>query len=158
MLVIDSDEFLYCRGGGPTKQGQKQYINKILDEHSFSNFDQINLVQKLINPTTNNPLECMKNKISLKESIFQCFTSINDVLALQQFKSFHLRHVCPLTDYHGSCNHDSVHPLNDCLCENNHLENCAIYHISTNNEKYGSKTISAAGLGMRNEIFRVLQS
>ena len=150
VLVVDFDEFLYCPVASATLKGQSGWINQYFSHMKSVGIDQIEFTQRVLGNKTVSPRDCVVEKAVSGKSIFDCFSSYNYYNGAHSIKSMHLGHSCPLTGYHNSCPTDEIPRSHDCLCtsllvksnnwrpyEHRKGRECAVIHLSTNNNSYG---------------------
>jgi hypothetical protein len=177
VLVVDYDEFLYCPVVPPTARAQGGWINNLLSHMKAIGVSQLEFTQRVVLNKTESPRNCVVDKASKGESIFDCFSSYVYYNGAHSLKSAHLDHSCPLTGYHNACPSDHSPRSHDCLChtrlmksnnwrpfENRRGRECALVHLSTNIASYGrpeyafSDEETAEALKSRLEIGTLLNS
>ena len=134
IFVVDFDEFLYCPKGGKSISGQKSFIHNMIYKHRKEGYEQIEVEQRIILPKSNDPKTCLFTAVQNQNSIFSCFTSYKNYLGRNRRKSIHIGHSCPLTDFHLACS--ANYGVNNCICQDTFIANCAIVHFSLKNDKY----------------------
>ena len=177
VLVVDYDEFLYCPVVPPTARAQGGWINNFLSHMKATGVSQVEFTQRVVVNKTASPRNCVVDKASKGESIFDCFSSYIFYNGAHSIKSAHLDHSCPLTGYHNACPPSHSPRSHDCLChtrlmksnnwrpfENRKGRECALVHLSTNIASYGrpeypySEEETAEALQSRLEIGTLLNS
>lgn len=142
VIVADYDEFLYCPTAGATAKEQGDNIYSLVDTMRLQGIDQVTFQQRMLGNRTEYPRNCIIDKISRNESLFDCFYSYHYFLTAHALKSIHIGHKCPLTGYHTACTPNDMQPrLNDCICNNMNIPGatCSFIHISTNHHSYERK-------------------
>lgn len=150
VLVVDYDEFLYCPVVPPTARAQGGWINNYLTHMKAIGVSQVEFTQRVVVNKTASPRDCVVDKASKGQSIFDCFSSYIFYNGAHSVKSAHLDHSCPLTGYHNACPPTHSPRSHDCLChtrlmksnnwrpfENRIGRECALVHLSTNIASYG---------------------
>lgn len=178
VIVADFDEFLYCPAGGPTAEGQKNSIQKMLVLHQSRGAEQIWIHQRVLANKTSSTRNCMIKKLSnnseKKQSMFNCFAPYEWSSGGHSDKSIHLGHLCPLTGYHGACSASNMPRAYDCLCYSTAIKanpwrpyinypdhDCSFVHFSTNRASFlvqYTPTQVSEFRNRPNEISLVLQS
>jgi hypothetical protein len=109
VLVADSDEFLYCPNGASSFAGQRHHITNIIDKYADNGVSQILYLQlttaaKLANGTYTEVIDCLSDIVKKGKSIFDCYAGFEyNTGFLYHGKAIHLRHTCPLTNFHSGC-------------------------------------------------------
>ena len=81
VLVVDSDEFMFCPSAKPTYPAQAAFIRRHITSSKLEGIDQLNLMMTtLYNATAMNPLDCVLEKGRNNQSFFSCFSSTQFLL------------------------------------------------------------------------------
>lgn len=140
VLVVDTDELMYCPQGGPSISGQRSHINSMIYRHKVDGFEQLEMEQRMVLPRYEDVEACVQNAVQSGESsILSCFTSYENYVGRNRRKSLHLMFTCPLTDFHVACSPDFG--INNCLCQSKFLPTCGLIHLSLNKQKYAKFNI-----------------
>jgi hypothetical protein len=148
VIVADFDEFLFCPGAATTFAGQEYFVSNLISKYRSQGYGELVFVQmwaaaKLYGGKYTSPRDCLIDMVRKGETIFNCFTGYKHNAGVKFVgKTLHLGHICPLTDFHTSCQ------SGDCTCpslyggENPYLlelpveERCYLIHLSTNIKDY----------------------
>jgi hypothetical protein len=109
-LIIDFDEFLYCKKGIPgttvmnsnTYEAQIRLIGELLAANKDKS-NEISLADLVPHKIVDMPIQaCMKSKSEAGESIFSCISTIDRAVvnSPKLKKGFHTRLACPYTHFH----------------------------------------------------------
>ena len=154
ILVVDSDEFVYCPNQPATIEGQKKHIHYTIQNQINKGFDQFGFLQSNVANRTDNSLQCGIDKIKSGFSIFDCYGHVNYIFQKVFPKTIHLGHKCPQTDVHSACNFPLI-ASHDCLCYHETLiigdpirsgpqkafkDLCLLMHFSTNPKRLPSQS------------------
>ena len=137
VMVMDSDEFLLCPEAAPSYAAQQTWLNYHLTKYKSENAEEIVFLPIITALKTEGgkyktAIECMMDKTSNGESMYECFAAseyIHDTFWMG--KSMSLGHNCPLTDFHHTCNGN-----NDCVCTSVQPNKCNIMHLTLHEKIY----------------------
>ena len=116
-MVADFDEFLHCPVVPPTAKAQSDFIHHYLRHMKHNGVEQVEFAQRVVgNKTALSPRDCVVQKATKQESIFDCFSAYEFYNGAHSIKCIHLGHGCPLTGYHQACPSEEVPRTHDCLC------------------------------------------
>lgn len=108
VLVVDSDEFVYCRSPNvsatPSLDYQKISIRQAIYKRDAQQvmFGQHTPSNKTLGKYVSTR-DCLYQKAINGESLFECYTSYRVPIRIHSIKSFHRGLVCPITSYHQAC-------------------------------------------------------
>lgn len=166
VVVVDFDEFLYCKDAPATLEGQSAYIERLFsvlmsEQREQVMFGKTSIASKAAPGSTMK--ECVTAEVKKAESydasaaaavagpapsVFNCLSSIQYIDNVPFIKSIHLGHFCPMTSRHSACapcseNEPRCYPLRqnfkyyDCICDSIRLLGvCDFVHLSLVEEEY----------------------
>ena len=81
VLVVDSDEFMFCPSAKPTYPAQATFIRRHISSSKLEGIDQLTMMMTTLhNATAMNPLDCVLEKGRNNQSFFSCFSSTQFIL------------------------------------------------------------------------------
>mmetsp|Transcript_14140 Transcript_14140/g.21154 ORF Transcript_14140/g.21154 Transcript_14140/m.21154 type:complete len:385 (-) Transcript_14140:135-1289(-) len=147
VLVVDTDEFIYCRGKSKSNisySSQIQGINTLLSDMKTSGAQELHLLQTLpyLAYGVENILDCVVSAVrSNKEfnyhisglrvynsalpdatSLFKCFGPISSYA--HYFKSISYGFICPATGFHHSCEQRSALNITSNVLNGEYIQGC----------------------------------
>jgi len=176
VLILDFDEFLYCPVAEANAKAQSDYMHQFFSFYRRMGVDQIMFPQRLVSNVTQDPRDCIVDKVKRGKSIFECYAPFEYYMGGHSVKSLHLGHKCPLTGYHQACPGPDAPRSYDCVCENKHIRQnpwrpfepflkgreCAVVHLSTQKSVFSKYKFNEKEIKMMketpNELLRVVRS
>jgi hypothetical protein len=139
VLVVDGDEFLFCdTHGSPPGMSlqamQKHAIQTTIQTALADGVEEIDIERNGPVGWQGKPIEsCINKAVISNQSLFGCYDSSQFRVLQYASKHFAMKHVCPFTGVHASCqyiNHaNSKKVVFPCQCEKKKIQNCFIIHI-----------------------------
>jgi hypothetical protein len=148
VIAVDSDEFLFCPGGGVNPKSQYLYQQNLFANYRKQGYDQVTFLQRiLVNKTNDSPEDCMKksmqefakNPAISKASIFDCFAPIRYFSEDFLPKSVHLTNRCPFTTDHHAAPLEEAPRLYDCPGKSIASSRCYFAHLSMRDSDYNKE-------------------
>jgi hypothetical protein len=133
VLVVDYDEYLYCKGGKASASSQRLHLQTLFRSMRSDGLEQVRIGRQYVKPVTTSPSQCVIGYASSgNRSIFECFSSVKERVPQQFVKSMHFGYHCPLTNYHEACGNREKPRYYDCLCSTNDdpVTTCELVHLS----------------------------
>ena len=76
VLVVDSDEFMFCPSAKSTYPAQAAFIRRHVSSSKADGVDQLTMMMTTLhNATSLNPLDCVLQRGRSNQSFFGCFAS-----------------------------------------------------------------------------------
>ena len=169
VLVADFDEFIFCPNAASTYVGQAHFIDAVTEKYKDRQIDELVFLQ--LWTATNRaagkykvPIDCLLDKMAKQLSILECFGGFARNRGTRPFgKSIHLRHKCPLTDFHQACT------STDCVCSSLHSapyphavlipesDQCYFIHLTTDPRDYtNNATLPLAEEAIPSELLQMI--
>jgi hypothetical protein len=139
VLILDYDEFLFVPGVS-SLSNLRQNMDKLINIAKLEGVEQSMFLQRWVAPKELPPRNCLMQQAKNGSSIFDCFGPYRFLAGNMQEKSLHLKHACPVTDYHYACSHAGYNY--NCNCESAVHWGWELIHLTSSSNYYDRRLIS----------------